>query len=188
MRRFVGDLRAGAGKSALPPIVLAALRDPMVKLAGEVADGLVFANGARSFMSHSRSRLAPGKSADAEFFFGNMIPTCISGDVDAAAARNRKTMVFYLTLPNYREYWKKAGYADEMNAVERALEAGEKDRLTELMPDRWLADCTLFGTAEQVRQQLDAWYDAGVTTPILVPSSAAGNQMKAFEELFATFG
>jgi alkanesulfonate monooxygenase SsuD/methylene tetrahydromethanopterin reductase-like flavin-dependent oxidoreductase (luciferase family) len=75
-----------------------------------------------------------------------------------------------------------------MNAVERALEAGEKDRLTELMPDRWLADCTLFGTAEQVRQQLDAWYDAGVTTPILVPSSAAGNQMKAFEELFATFG
>ncbi|MDD9938625.1 MAG: hypothetical protein OXT09_33755 [Myxococcales bacterium] len=28
---------------------------------------------------------------------------------------------------------------------------------------------------------------AGLTTPILVPASAHGNQMKAFEELFATF-
>ena len=38
-----------------------------------------------------------------------------------------------------------------------------------------------------MREGLEAWYDAGVRTPILVPSSAAGNQMKAFEELFATF-
>jgi len=29
---------------------------------------------------------------------------------------------------------------------------------------------------------------AGVHTPILVPSSAAGNQMKAIEEVFAAFG
>ena len=28
---------------------------------------------------------------------------------------------------------------------------------------------------------------AGVKTPILVPSSASGGQMKAFEELFAAF-
>ena len=32
-----------------------------------------------------------------------------------------------------------------------------------------------------------AWREAGITTPILVPSSAAGNQIKAFEELFAAF-
>jgi alkanesulfonate monooxygenase SsuD/methylene tetrahydromethanopterin reductase-like flavin-dependent oxidoreductase (luciferase family) len=188
MRKFVADLRAGAGKAELPPVVLAALRDPMVKLAGEIGDGLVFANGARSFMAHSRGVLPADRAGNASFFFGNMIPTCISDDVDAAAARNRKTMVFYLTLPNYREYWKKAGYGEEMAAVERALENGEKERLTELMTDRWLADCTLFGNATRVREQLEAWYDAGVTTPILVPSSAAGNQMKAFEELFATFG
>lgn len=188
MRKFVGDLRAGAGRAELPPVVLASLRDPMVKLAGEIGDGLVFANGARSYMAHSRSVLPPAKSADESFFFGNMIPTCISEDVAAAATRNRKTMVFYLTLPNYREYWKKAGYVDEMAAVEAALEAGKKQELAELMTDRWLADCTLFGTAAQVRDQLEAWRDAGVTTPILVPSSAAGNQMKAFEELFAAFG
>ena len=36
-----------------------------------------------------------------------------------------------------------------------------------------------------MREGVEAWFAAGVRTPILVPSSAAGNQMKAFEELFA---
>jgi hypothetical protein len=55
------------------------------------------------------------------------------------------------------------------------------------MSDRWLADCTLFGPATKVREGVDAWREAGIRTPILVPSSTAGGQMKAFEELFAAF-
>jgi hypothetical protein len=38
-----------------------------------------------------------------------------------------------------------------------------------------------------VREGLEAWVAAGVRTPIVVPSSAAGNQMKAIEEVIATF-
>ena len=55
------------------------------------------------------------------------------------------------------------------------------------MTDRWLSDCSLFGPPERVRAGLGAWYEVGVRTPILVPSSAVGNQMKAFEELFSLF-
>jgi len=55
------------------------------------------------------------------------------------------------------------------------------------MSDRWLADATLFGPAARVREGVAAWRDAGVTTPILVPSSAYGNQLKAVEEIFAAF-
>jgi len=93
----------------------------------------------------------------------------------------------YLNFPNYRNYWREAGYAEEMAAVEAAIEAGERERFPELMTDRWLADVSLFGSVAEVRDGLEAWFDAGVRTPILVPSSAAGNQMKAFEELFAAF-
>ena len=53
--------------------------------------------------------------------------------------------------------------------------------------DKWLADNTLFGPAAKVREGVEAWRDAGVHTPILVPSSAAGNQNKAIEEVFAAF-
>ena len=49
------------------------------------------------------------------------------------------------------------------------------------------AQVTPFGSAEEVRAGAAAWQQAGVKTPILVPSSAQGNQMDAFEELFAAF-
>jgi hypothetical protein len=38
-----------------------------------------------------------------------------------------------------------------------------------------------------VLEGLEAWYDAGIRTPILVPSSAAGKQITAFQEMFALF-
>jgi alkanesulfonate monooxygenase SsuD/methylene tetrahydromethanopterin reductase-like flavin-dependent oxidoreductase (luciferase family) len=167
--------------------VVAGLRKKMVALAGEIAEGVVFANAARSHMQESLSALPAEKRSDGDYFVGNMIPTCISDDVDAAAAVCRRTLTFYLTLPNYRNYWKEAGYVEEMEAVEAALAGGERDRLPELMTDAWLSDCTLFGTAERVREGLAAWYEAGVSTPILVPSSAVGNQMKAFQEIFELF-
>ena len=187
MRQYVQDVRAAAGRSELSPIVLAAMRDRMVALAAEVAEGLVFANAARSHLPHSLSVLPAEKANDPDFFVGDMIPTCISDDVEAAAARNRKTMLGYVRLPNYRNYWKEAGYVEEMEAIEKAIDANEVDRIPSLISDRWLADVTLYGPASRVREGVEAWREAGLRTPILVPSSAAGNQMKAFEELFAAF-
>ena len=102
-------------------------------------------------------------------------------------AVNRKTLTSYAMLPNYRNYWKEAGYEEEMNAIEKAIEAKEFDRIPEFLTDKWLADTTLFGSASQVRDGVEAWFDAGIKTPILVPSSANGGQMKAFEELLAIF-
>lgn len=186
-RQFVGDLHAVPRAGELPPVVLAGLRKKMVALAGGVAEGVVFANAARSHMTESLAALPDAQRDNPEFFIGCMIPTCISDDVEAAKAVNRRTLSGYVTLPNYRNYWKEAGYVEEMEAVEQALEARDRERIPGLLSDRWLADTTLFGTAAQVREGLEAWYDAGVTTPILVPSSAVGKQPQAFEELFAIF-
>jgi alkanesulfonate monooxygenase SsuD/methylene tetrahydromethanopterin reductase-like flavin-dependent oxidoreductase (luciferase family) len=187
IRAFVGRLRSYEGIGALPPIILAALRKRMVGLAGEIADGLVFANASRSHMAEALSVIPAARRADPAFLVANMIPTCICDDVEAAKAVNRRTLTRYVMLPNYRNYWKEAGYADEMAAIENALAAGRQGDLGALMSDRWLADATLFGPAQAVRDGVAAWREAGITTPILVPSSAAGNQLKAVEEIFAAF-
>lgn len=185
MRRYVEAMRAAAGeRDPLPPIVLATLRTKMLQLAAELADGAVWANGARSHMAASLSVLPPDKR-DGGFFVGNMIPTVIDDDRAAAAAVNRRTLVGYVSLPNYRNYWKEAGYVEEMAAIEAALAAGERDRLPDLMSERWLSDVTLYGSAAEVREGVEAWFEAGVTTPILVPSSTSGGQLKALDELFA---
>ena len=114
-----------------------------------------------------------------------MIPTCIADDEEAAKAINRRTLTSYATLPNYRNYWKEAGYVEEMEGVEAAMAEGDMDKIPACLSDRWLADTTLFGSATRVREGIEAWFDAGIKTPIIVPSSAAGNQLKALEEFFS---
>ena len=187
MRRFVGSLRKGAERSGeLPPIVLAALRRKMVALAGELADGAVWANAARSHMPASLHALPEPARRD-DFFIGNMIPTCVCDDRGAGAAVMRRVLRGYVQLPNYQQYWIEAGYEDEMHAIQRALAARQGDQVMGLMSDRWLNDVTLFGPPARIRDGVAAWIAAGVRTPILVPSSTRGGQMEAMQEVFEVF-
>lgn len=185
MRAYVERMKkAERGAGAMPPMILATLRDKMLDLALEVGQGAVWANASLSAIGAQASRAHAAKPE--EFFVGNMLPTVIDVDRDAARAVHRKTLTGYVQLPNYRNYWKAAGFEEEMNAIEAALAAGQRDRLTELMPDRWLDDVTLSGTATQVRDGIDAWMAAGVT-PIVVPSATSGGQMQAFADIFAAY-
>lgn len=187
IRQYVADMEKTMERSGgLPPVTLATLRDKMVGLSVEVGQGAVWANASRSRMGHSLGLIPDERKADG-FYIGNMIPTVIDDDREAGAARNRKTLSGYVALPNYRNYWKDAGYEEEMSAVEVALEAKDSDALMAAMSDRWLSDCTLYGSVGQVRDGVEAWFDAGVGSPILVPSSTSGGQLKALEELFAAF-
>src|SRR4051794_30534818 len=152
IRAFIGKFRSYEGIGALPPIVLAALRKRMVALSAEIADGLIFANASRSHMADSLSVVPAPKRADPEFLIANMIPTCISDDIEGAKAVNRRTLTRYTMLPNYRNYWKEAGYVEEMAAIESAVADGRQNDIPSLMSDRWLADATLFGPAAAVRE------------------------------------
>jgi alkanesulfonate monooxygenase SsuD/methylene tetrahydromethanopterin reductase-like flavin-dependent oxidoreductase (luciferase family) len=188
VRRFVEEVRKGAeGQGELPPIVLATLRKPMAKLAAEIAQGAVWANASRSHMPHSLVCFSAAQRRSEDFFIGNMVPTCISDDRGAAAAVMRKTLRSYASLPNYQNYWIEAGYEEEMRSVQRAIEARDPEGVTRSMSDRWLGDVTLFGSAREIRDGFEAWLAAGVKTPILVPSSTSGGQIKAIEELLAAF-
>lgn len=184
IRRFVQDLRAGARQvGELPPITLATLRKKMTALSAEIAQGAVWANAARSHMPESLKALPDAARTGPDFFIGNMVPTCIDADRAAAAAVNRKTLTGYVRLPNYQNYWIEAGFEEEMQAIRKAIAAGQDDQIPSLMSDRWLSQVTLYGSASEVRDGVEAWYAAGVKTLIVVPSSAKGNQMAALQEL-----
>jgi alkanesulfonate monooxygenase SsuD/methylene tetrahydromethanopterin reductase-like flavin-dependent oxidoreductase (luciferase family) len=95
--------------------------------------------------------------------------------------------MMYVNLPNYRNYWKASGYQKEMESVEEAISQKNYEALPNLMTDDWLSDVTLYGSATEVKEGLEKWYDAGLENPILVPSSTSGGQFLAFQELFALF-
>jgi len=185
IRTYVESLRAAERPAGpLPPIYLAALRDKMLALAVEIADGAIWANAS---FSHMETQLAtiPAHERDS-FALYDMAPTVIDADKDAARAIHRRTLTGYVTLPNYRNYWKAAGYADEMAAIEDAIAAGDRDKLPSLMSDEWVDDCTISGSPGEVRERLEAWYELGVT-PIAVMSSTSGGQAHAIGQLFELY-
>jgi len=187
MRAYVAAMRAAEPTTGpLPPIVLASLRSKMLALAVEIADGAVWACSSRAYMP-TQLKTVPREKRNAGFFLGDMVPTVIDADEDAAKAVMKKTLTMYCRLPNYRNYWKEAGYVEEMAAIEAAITAGELDRIPDLMTDRWLADNGLYGSPTRVRDGIEAWFDAGITTPMIVPSSTSGGHAKAVGELFALY-
>ena len=188
IERYVEQMRANERFSgALPPILLATLRDKMLALAMRIADGAIWANAALSAIPRQVAATANARDG---FTLSNMIPTVIDDDVNAARAVNRKTLTGYVILPNYRNYWRAAGYVAEMDALEATIATTPKeslgDALVATMSDAWLDDCTISGPPAHVRDRLEAWAATGVQ-PIAVMSSTSGGQAKAIGELFAAY-
>lgn len=187
MRSYVAEMREAEDQSGpLPPVILATLRSKMLALAADVAQGSVWANAARSYMATQLAEIPQALAAG--FTTAVMIPTVIDDDKAAAAAVHKKTLSGYLHLPNYRNYWKAAGYVEEMDAVEAAIKAGNSAGVPDLVSETWLSDVTLYGSAAEVREGVEAWFEAGVTTPIIVPSSTSGGMTRAAQEVFEAFG
>ena len=186
---YVQAIRANERFSGqLPQIFLATLRDKMLALSSQISEGAIWANA--SLRDISRQVASVTKSNRENFFMSNMVPTVVSDDLDAAFAIHRKTLTGYVSLPNYRNYWRVAGYEKEMDNIEAVIASTPKEALGEqlqkVMTDEWLQDCTISGNAKQVREQFENWANAGVL-PIAVMSSTSGGQAKAVAELFSVY-
>jgi alkanesulfonate monooxygenase SsuD/methylene tetrahydromethanopterin reductase-like flavin-dependent oxidoreductase (luciferase family) len=189
IKNYVATMRSHERFSGeLPPIYLAALRNKMLDLATEISQGAIWANALLSNISDQLTNIESSRRS--EMFLANMVPTVISDDIAAAQAIHRKTLVGYVSLPNYRNYWRSCGYDEQIDAFEKILESSNKEtrsaEIVAAMDTEWLSDCTISGDSDTVREALWAWSQAGVL-PIAVMSSTSGGQAKAVSELFAAY-
>lgn len=189
IRDFVTAMRANEKfGGALPPIYLATLRDKMLDLAVEIADGALWANASLRGIPTQVSRIPESRRGN--FFMANMIPTVIADDIEAARAVNRRTLVMYASLPNYRNYWRAVGHASQVDRFESVLAATPREKLGEAlvaaMSDEWLDDCTISGPADHVRERIAAWWRTGVM-PVAVMSAIDGGQAKGVAKLFDAY-
>jgi alkanesulfonate monooxygenase SsuD/methylene tetrahydromethanopterin reductase-like flavin-dependent oxidoreductase (luciferase family) len=167
MREYVQRMREAAGAAPFPPVILATLRSRMVALAGEIAQGAIWANAVRSRLGASLDAVPPGTRAS--FVVGNIAITCISDDRAEAVSAARRALRTYFRLPNYLNYFVEAGYEAEVAAARRANEQGDERALDAAVTERFIAETCLIGPAAAVREQAGQWYDAGVTHLVLSP-------------------
>jgi probable F420-dependent oxidoreductase len=145
------------------PIVLAALRPAMLRLAAEMTAG-AFTN----FLPLSGAATvaeafgAPDKELAGRFF-------SVPGPEEEALAAARRLFVAYATVPVYAAFLRWLGRADEIDPVVAAWTAGDRKQALELVPERLLRDIFLFGPYGAQRDRLAAFTDAGINSAVIVP-------------------
>ena len=167
MREYVAAMRADAEGAPFPRLVLATLRRRMTALAGEIAEGALWANGIRSHMASSLAGIPPERREG--FFAGNLLTTAVDDDRTAALAAARDGLRRYFELPYYQAYFEEAGYHDEVAAARAAVAVGDDEARLAAISERFIADSCLVGTPSEVREQAEAWAAEGVTL-VLAPA------------------
>ena len=156
-----GGFRLASPPSEPVPIVLAALRERMLHLAAETADG-AFSNFLP--LSGVRQVVETFGRGDKELacrFFS------VAGPEDAALATARRAFVGYATVPVYTEFFRWLGWGDEIDPMVAAWNGGDRKRALDLAPERLVREIFLLGPYEAQRERLAEFADAGITTAVL---------------------
>ena len=185
MRRYVRNIRSATEGASCPLIVVAALRKRMSALAGEIGDGVMWANAALSHLPFSLAQIPLERRSS--LILSNSAPACVSEDRGEAFLAIRRYLLFYLKLPNYQNYFIEAGYEEEVAAARSAIENGDDDGVMAAIPERMASDVALLGTKAQVLEKAEAWAAAGITHLVLDCTSATGDRLEAAYEVMEVF-
>jgi 5,10-methylenetetrahydromethanopterin reductase len=127
--------------AAAPPVIVAALGEQMLALAGRLADGTaLWMTGAKTVESHivpsiTKAAAAAGRPTPRVLM---SLPVCVTTDPDAARQRAGEIFAMYGVLPSYRAMLDREGAAGP-------------------------GDVAVVGDADSVAQQLRGLADIGVT-------------------------
>jgi len=145
-----------------PPVLLAALRPQMLRLAGREADGAILNWLASTDVARCVEAIG-NDSADvvARIFL------CPTDDASYARKLGRMLISTYLTVPAYAAFHDWLGRGAALAPMHAAWAAGDRAGAAAAIPDEVVDALVLHGTPESCRSQVQAYADAGVKTPVL---------------------
>ena len=133
------------------PIYVAALSPNMIRLAGEVADGVMLWLCCPSYIESTvipalrEGVEASGRSFE-DFDVVAAVPTALTDDPEAARATLRQDLIPYASLPFYRAMLEASGFGDELAAFDEGMAAGDVERAKAGLSDRMLGELAGIGS------------------------------------------
>jgi len=159
----VDGFRLGLVPPEPPPILIAALRSGMLRLAGKESDGAIInwlAAGDVPKVTPYVHEAGPDKEIAARIF---VAPTT---DADQARGVARFAMAAYLNVPVYRAFHEWLG-RDELKPMWDAWTAGDRKGAVEAIPAAVVDEIVVHGAPEHCRERVQAYVENGVTTPVI---------------------
>jgi probable F420-dependent oxidoreductase len=177
----VRGFRCGVVPEQQPPIMVAALRAGMLRLAGREGDGAIV----NWLSADDVATVAPyvheggeGKEIVARLF---VIPT---DDAETARGIARFAIAAYLNVPVYAAFHDWLGRGERLQPMWDAWQAGDRKAALAAIPDDVVDELIIHGSPEACREHVDRYHANGVTTSALALLGPPGaDNMQALREL-----
>lgn len=142
-----------------PPILVAALRPSMLRLAGAEGDGAILNWLSADDVARVVPYVGDDKEVMARLF---VVPT---DDFAAVRASGVRMIAAYLNVPAYRRFHEWLGRGAQLQPMWDAWEAGDRQRATEVVSDELIDELFIWGSPDEIRAHIERYCTNGVTTP-----------------------
>ena len=162
----IQGFKLGVRPEQTPPILVAALREGMLKLAAREGDGAII-----NWLSPTDVSRVAGVVRDAADGQDKEIVArifcCPSENTEAVRAAAKFAVAAYLNVPVYAEFHRWLGRGEQLQPMWDAWQAGDRKAALAAIPDQVVDDLVVHGSPEQCRAKIQAYFDNGVTTSSL---------------------
>src|SRR4051812_24294891 len=155
--RGVGGFKLETAPQYEVPIVVAALRDRMLRPAAQSGAG-AFCNIPPPSGGGQVSRPAPRAGEVARPLFSLARPE------DAALGMAKWMFTAYGTTPVYAEFFRALGWAEKLDPMLEAWKEGDRKRALELCPEDLVREIFVFGPPEAMKERLAEFEAGGITS------------------------
>lgn len=155
-----------------PGVVLGALNPGMLRLAGEVADGVLLNYLPASHVDWSVERVREGEAKAGRPAGATTVYAYVHAGVCAredGLQLARRDLFSYAVVDSYARNFERAGFADEVAEIRARHAAGDRDSAVGAVSDRMVDGIDVMGDAAHVHATMRSYADAGVDHPVLMP-------------------
>lgn len=163
-----------------PRIVIGALGERMLTLAGEVADGVLLNYLPASHVPWSVEQVRRGGAAT---IYANVHVGV--GDRSIAERSARYDLFSYAVVDAYARHFSRAGFAEAVAEIRSAHQAGDRTAALAAVTDSMIDAIDVVGDASLVHQTVERYRQAGVDVPVIFPLTWGGDGMSALEPTLA---
>ena len=144
-----------------PPILIAALRPGMLRLAGREGDGAIINWLSAEDVATVKPYVEEGgaqKEIVARIF------CCPNPDAEVVRGEAKRAIAAYLNVPVYADFHRWLGRSEDLEGMWNYWAAGDRKAALDAIPDRVVDQLIVHGTPEQCREHIDRYHAMGVTT------------------------
>jgi probable F420-dependent oxidoreductase len=158
------------------PIWIAALRQPMVRLAAEVADGIIghpiwsIDWATTKVLADMKAGLATAGRQRRDVEFNMWLFVAPDEDRARAVENARATVAFYGGIGQYEEYFAAHGFRTEAQQLQEGVKRGDYLSVRHLVTDEMAQTFVVCGTPDEVRERVSGIWDVADSATLVPPS------------------